>query len=944
MMRRLAAVLIGAAALIAAPGFAHADDLDTGQFANLGAAAATGDAAFAGIAGRAQSLHLAMACGNEFDFVKGYSWTSRDGRSDDNPGTEPANEERKWPLDLMLGKAALLGDPDFRTPPPGSDGDTPGCTSTLGTIEQVRAWWPLAAKDGRVHPEEDAVSLVNRVYQEWFGLVDGSRSAACERVAEEYIGEQRHAYVSVRLTPACMARQIRAVMSDPGHGPWRKKFNSDTGEFEVVPELAGTDPKDLPCLSEFRLGTSGVGGDWDMAVTDYTRLTHLLYAVDPTRTGMDQDIAAALDVLNQRFLTLRSSPGDATARDGFNLTASCGNSPNKFGSAMDTMNGGGGDPGVGRYGPDGKDAVDGSSFWDSLLHFLTVLLVVAIAALIAAIVGSIIGGFLAMVTGQLGLAFAAGTVVVAVAISTLFVGRIEETENHLLMQNSARYLKNKLMMAELGRQGHREEFDDLAELNETVREWLLDDMARIVEDDFLEYNSKPYARLSHFALLNLIDFACDFHWDYALAAQTQNTGEPCDAKDRAVVDAAAAVLDLSAAKAAVGSLDGRRMIPFRRKAEVNKHFYNIDGNPFEARRITELVGGADTMVAAMQIWTGQMRFTETGTVGPDTFGQLVFYSSSRYRPDPLILGIAVDKKTPRWQQYDHHGHEAYSSGPGWLITAGGNSEGPANGLELPLFTIYSIPVPGRDDQRGVGVPTTLMTDAARDISDPGRRFSRIPDFLRFEGNVENWDGNRVSYSDNNCVTRAFACGLRPRTPTYFDAGNCATTISDRFIAIDSTRCPAIGLPADPSLGLYIAFYDHDPGHDPEHDSDQDWGFFEVAQRDRFGSIDDFIATVRDRNRDHLGEWGDQVADDEVTYVTIDGQTLQFTPEDEDFSADHRACGIVNHEDGPRFTISDVPAEQSGKCRPVGRNIVIDLDDARNPVREAKDGAPLDPLY
>jgi hypothetical protein len=296
----------------------------------------------------------------------------------------------------------------------------------------------------------------------------------------------------------------------------------------------------------------------------------------------------------------------------------------------------------------------------------------------------------------------------------------------------------------------------------------------------------------------------------------------------------------------------------------------------------------------------------------------------------MILDVAVDKTTPRWQQYRHHAREAYSSGDGWLITAGGTDEGPANGLEYPGFTLN---LGGQYDQRGVGVPTTLMTDAATDPQEHPP-YSRVQEFLRFDGNITPWDANHVSYSDNNCLAGSFACGLNPRTPIGFDKATCTTPISDRFVAIDSTNCPAIGAPADPARGVYIAYYDHDG----------QWGFFEVAPKARFKSIQDFIAKVRDQNSGHLNEWGGKDAGDEITYVTLDGNKLDFTPEDEDFGADRRACGIVNHESGSRFTISSVPASQQSNCRSVGRRIFINLNDEEHPVREAQNGAPLPPLY
>ncbi len=902
-MRKWVVVLLVASVLFT--GLAGAASADViGPDADLGPAAVTGEQARSGVDARARSLHLAMACGSESTFVRSYAVAKKDGKG---------KGDASWSVDLLLAKAALLEDPRFewlRQP------SAPICSVPLGTEAQVQQTWAqMGTELVGLSPIGDAVSVVNAVYDKLFG--DGDRST-CRDVARIDNGQ-----VLVDLTRPCLARQIRTVMGDPNHGPWK------WADGAIVAEIAGTDTKALPCLSDLRFKNAmdGVRGDWDMAVLEYTRLAHVLYSVRDTRAGVNHDVNAALDDLNTRFLTLRSSPSQgATARESFNLIFSCGGLPNQSGSALDTVRGND-DPGVGRYPADVRDAVDGSTFWEDLLRFLVVLAFIVAAVLAAAIVG----GFVAAVLGGgVGVAAVATGTVLTVLLTSLFTGSIPETENHLLMQNSSRYLKNKLMMAELSQQGHREEFDTVAELNEELRSWLLERMQRIAEEDFVEYNSKPYARLSHYALLNLIDFACDIQWDYALSAQMQRADTDCDAKDQAIVTAAAAVLDLSAAKAAVGSLSGRRLIPYRRLVEENVRYY--DGRP-----MTELVGGADTMLAALQVWTGQMRYAPGGKATLGTFGQLVPYSTSHYRPDAMILDIAVNKSTPRWQQYDHSTREAYSSGNGWLITAGGTDERASEALHILGIPIHTF---SNTNDRGVGVPTTLIIDSGGENSGEG---NRVQDFLRFDGNVVDWgyddedkkEKKLVSYSDNNCVTQAFACGLAPRLPAHFDK-NCTKTIANRFVAIDSSLCLGFGGAAapNPAHGIYIAFYDHDG----------EWGFFEVAERSKYPSIEAFIAEVRARNSFHWDEWGDKNADDEITYYTTDDRKLQFTPEDEDFDRDRRACGVVNHEGDSRFTISAVPESAWSNCRSVGRRIYIDLDDEKNPIRRAEGGAPLDDLY
>src|SRR5918996_2905050 len=218
----------------------------------------------------------------------------------------------------MIGKAAVLADHEIE-PVPSSVG-RPICEARL--TGDVRNDWARLTREGAARPTDTGADVVNRVYEELFVLTEGARSLVCSEVA--YDAED--GAVVIGLTRPCLARQIRAIMSHPRHGPWHEEGGV------VTPELPGTSADILPCLSELRVGIAGTAGDWDMAVLEYTQLAHLLYAVAYPGHGVGHDAAATLEVLNRRFLTLRSSPElGATARESFNLIASCGNQPNQFG-------------------------------------------------------------------------------------------------------------------------------------------------------------------------------------------------------------------------------------------------------------------------------------------------------------------------------------------------------------------------------------------------------------------------------------------------------------------------------------------------------------------------------------------------------------------------------------------------------------------------------------
>ena len=116
-----------------------------------------------------------------------------------------------------------------------------------------------------------------------------------------------------------------------------------------------------------------------------------------------------------------------------------------------------------------------------------------------------------------------------------------ETENHLLMIESSRYLVNQLKFDRTGD----------AKFNNTgnrLRGWLLGYMQRIAKHDFLEFNSRPYARLALHPLFNLHEFA----------------------RDEDIRTAAQILLDYTMMKFAISSNRCRRVSPFRR------HEYKIN--------------------------------------------------------------------------------------------------------------------------------------------------------------------------------------------------------------------------------------------------------------------------------------------------------------------------------------------------------------------------------
>src|SRR5262249_52891893 len=129
---------------------------------------------------------------------------------------------------------------------------------------------------------------------------------------------------------------------------------------------------------------------------------------------------------------------------------------------------------------------------------------------------------------------------VAAGVITLIWGDISETENHLIGINAAKYLNNQLIIDDLGpgTSAARDYEDDQVK----IKYWFLLRMRGFLQKDFIEYNAHPYQRHSIESIRNL--------WEFA--------------HDEDLRNGAALVLDYTAAKFAVASSQGRRMVPYRR--------------------------------------------------------------------------------------------------------------------------------------------------------------------------------------------------------------------------------------------------------------------------------------------------------------------------------------------------------------------------------------------
>jgi hypothetical protein len=214
------------------------------------------------------------------------------------------------------------------------------------------------------------------------------------------------------------------------------------------------------------------------------------------------------------------------------------------------------------------------------------------------------------------------------------LGMVEETENHLLMTESSRYLKNRWLQL---RGSRLADHDNQAN---GLEEELLKLITHLRQTGLYEFNSHPYIAYTLAPLLNLEAFA-------APAVQT----------------AARDLLDYLNWSYALGSYHLRHFAPFRRQmAHAN---------------LTSLTVGYHT--ALLTAW---LSYTEPGFPLPklDRSGEphALFATALPYRPADAVVRLLARKEHPYFVRLGHgpvSSPEIYSAGRGYLLSAGGVHRG-----------------------------------------------------------------------------------------------------------------------------------------------------------------------------------------------------------------------------------------------------------------------------
>jgi hypothetical protein len=448
-----------------------------------------------------------------------------------------------------------------------------------------------------------------------------------------------------------------------------------------------------------------------------------------------------------------------------------------------------------------------------------------------------------------------------------------ETENHVLMIATSRYLTNQLLLKE----AYDEQYDNA---KNGFNEWMLRKLQTFLMNDFQEYNARPYQTYTTMAIENLFDFA----------------------EDQSVRLAAEMVLDYISAKFAVSSDRLRRAVPFRRLKEYKDSTPLFDNNSDPQTQRFIILSGLTQLLDQVQppfhaSWGGR-DIMQIAAVG-------------KYRVPPMILDLLMNKSHRSYfQLIEHDGVELYAGAPEFLITGGGFWNPSPHSGKCALcgdeFNCYK--------DAGWALPTTLMP------SDGGVDYS---DFIRIDGdrtrsctnptcNCHREDNERR----NTCVAPGFACGLNPIIPQTYLGRPSSLCIREQgpwtFINASGT-CPGF-----PDYGIYVAVYSK-----PVETGPAGWnvGFFEAASANSAPSFYAFAGGVLDRNGSlNLSQF--QVNE----YVTVNGQKIRFIP---DVPGGKYDWGIVSLGGSPvddtSRDISQWPLAQGDIINSDGHNAFMTID-------------------
>lgn len=351
---------------------------------------------------------------------------------------------------------------------------------------------------------------------------------------------------------------------------------------------------------------------------------------------------------------------------------------------------------------------------------------------------------------------------------------VPETENHLLMIESTRYLVNQLQLERTGDQKYNN-------VTNGLRDWLLGFMQTISKHDFLEFNSRPYQRLSIHALLNLHEFG-----------------------DEKIKTAAQIILDYTMVKFAVSSSRQRRIAPFRRIQHRINHPDNANN---------DLLGGwVDQLTGFFSVYVGSTDLDGKPTTwffDSLTFNALIA-GLAAYRPPTAAYILAMTQYPPAQHRFYHGirpqlhespdvpdgGVEIYFKSPSFVVTAGGMFLNSGYGYDNIDFFVQAWEQTSREQA------TTLLPTRADVTFKDLIRFDPYPDPFNDPYADEPEDPDTIrGEAVNTGVHKGFACGANLCVPDMWLALS-GTAWEGNWLFLNLNR----DIPESNPLGFYVALY------------------------------------------------------------------------------------------------------------------------------------------
>jgi hypothetical protein len=372
---------------------------------------------------------------------------------------------------------------------------------------------------------------------------------------------------------------------------------------------------------------------------------------------------------------------------------------------------------------------------------------------------------------------------------------IPESENHILMTESSRYLTNLLLAAEIQKAGKPvpKEIDND---QNGMTDWMLRHLQGFLQQDFYEYNGRPYSFEAMQGIGNL--YECAGGPRGANPCWRSNPNSLNDPRPRAcdVRRAARMVMDYLAARFATAGLGLRRASPYRRQP-LQRDYAQLLGHQSDSGTWRYLTYSGGSQV----FWNHRYGRLDWGAQS-----HLIYPLLGAYRVPSLISDVFNEAKGYSYSYFERvrfvrDGHEAVELSyrhPNYLISAGGF-------FDSGRLSFFS------NAENAWALPTTLI---------PLREGLDYNLLVRIKGAEDHED--RM----NTCIAPGFACGLNPTIPSGIPEACMKTKGNWTFLDFDANS-PGCTLKQGYFVVVYSEKCDTSACRDAAGDNGT-FGFFEVT--------------------------------------------------------------------------------------------------------------------